>query len=116
MADGDRVAFAPLFASGKITDPITVTAGNVSPTASAQFPARSSNQMLIHNRTSVNAWIQIGKYGSVTTAAVDTGMMVLPMAGIAISAPGEMDGASVILEGASANGSSKVSFHLGSGV
>lgn len=116
MADGDRVAFGPLYAGGKITDGVTVVANASTPTASTQFPTHTSGQILITNRTSVNAHVQIGKFGAVTDAALDTGLVVLPMAALLVSSIIEAGGASVILEGASTNGSSKVTFHLGAGV
>lgn len=119
----DTQAFAPFYrvskpptTAGKFVPSVTVAATAGGALLSTQLPGAPSgpaNQLQIAN-TGTTAWayIEVGKFGAVVTAAVATSYPVAPGATVVISVDQEVDGASVIMSA----GSASIIFTRGAGV
>lgn len=100
-------AFEPLYgptgptgAQGTLSPSVTVTATNVSATASTVFPGTQTNykqQIQVANTTTAWAYVSFGTVGNVVAATVAASFPVAPGVSRTITVDKEVTGASVIL-------------------
>ena len=121
---GEQAAFEPLYIksgpgqTGTLAPSVTVAATDAG-VASAVLPGSNGNnftQLQIANVTAGTSWayVNLGRFGSVTAATVATGFPIAPNSVIVITVDPEVNGAHVIMGTAAAT--ANVIFTRGQGL